>query len=206
MLATWCVLCVGGPAIVTANIAVELGFANGSKVIIREVIPHPSDHNGWQQISNKRIVQLLRPPICVFVEPTEKTTHSDEINYYKSNSRWFPIMTIKEKVKLPKELGTEKSFFRIQIPLTSAFALSDYRVQSQGLKTFIPDLKKPPTGKLRLENLYVILSRAIDWENMAILRPFEDSILQSQPDEALIAYDEYLQMRNEMTIVNLSSR
>jgi hypothetical protein len=201
MLATWCILCIGGPAIITANIAVELGLANGSKVIIREVVPHPLDDYGWQQAHNRRVVQLARPPICVFVEPTDYT-HRHQINYHKTHPGWFPVMTIKEKVKSPKEFGTEALFSRTQTPLTSAFALSDYRVQSQSLNLFIPDLKKPPTGKLHLENIYVILSRATSWDNMAILRPFEDSILQSQPDDSLIAYDEYLQTRNEMTKIN----
>lgn len=47
MLATWNVLCIGATALVTANVAVELNMANGSKVIIREVVPHPDDKEGW---------------------------------------------------------------------------------------------------------------------------------------------------------------
>ena len=38
-LATWNGLCIDAPALVTANIAVELGVANGREVIIREVTP-----------------------------------------------------------------------------------------------------------------------------------------------------------------------
>jgi hypothetical protein len=66
-LATWAVLCIEGPAVVAANIAVELGMANGTEVIIKAVVPHEDDEQGWQNI-RKPIVKLSRPPICVFVE------------------------------------------------------------------------------------------------------------------------------------------
>ena len=70
--------------------------------------------------------------------------------------------------------------------------MSDFRVQGSGLKKAIFDLKKPPSGRLLLQNIYVMLSRVSDWEDIAILRPFEDSVLQSQPDEELIEYEEIL--------------
>jgi hypothetical protein len=38
-----------------------------------------------------------------------------------------------------------------------------------------------------------MLSRISDWEGLAILRPFEDSVLQGVPDEKLAAYDEFLE-------------
>jgi hypothetical protein len=40
--------------------------------------------------------------------------------------------------------------------------------------------------------IYVTLSRVGDWEEMAILRPFEDSVLQTRPDEELLEYEEIL--------------
>ena len=53
MLATWAMLCVGAVVVMTTNIAVELRVANGTKVIIREVVPHPNDIHGWNQIQNQ---------------------------------------------------------------------------------------------------------------------------------------------------------
>src|SRR5271154_1651646 len=55
MLATWNILCIDAPAIVTANIAVEMNVANGSKVFIKEVIPHPEDHEGWSTIHSDQV-------------------------------------------------------------------------------------------------------------------------------------------------------
>ena len=129
MLATWAMLCVGAVAVATTNIAVELRVANGTKVTIREVVPHPNDIHGWNQIQNQ-VVRLSQPPICVFVELTEANEWSRE--FRQGKPRWFPVMRHTERVKLPKDSGTERSFLRTQIPLTSAFSLSDRRSQSSG--------------------------------------------------------------------------
>ena len=42
-LATWAVLSIESPTVVTANIAVELRIANGTQVTIKAVIRHPSE-------------------------------------------------------------------------------------------------------------------------------------------------------------------
>jgi hypothetical protein len=52
---------------VKTNTAVELGTANRTKGIIREVVPDPKDSVGWSRIENQ-VVKLTRPPICVMVE------------------------------------------------------------------------------------------------------------------------------------------
>ena len=82
MLATWNVLCINATAIVTANIAVEMNMANGSKAIIKEVVPHPEDHEGWRALHNNRVVPLSRPPVVVFVESAEPRHLS---NYHPHN-------------------------------------------------------------------------------------------------------------------------
>jgi hypothetical protein len=58
------VLCVDATTIVKTNTAVELGTANGTKGIIREVVPDPEDTLGWSRIPN----QVVKPPICIMVE------------------------------------------------------------------------------------------------------------------------------------------
>jgi hypothetical protein len=61
---------------------------------------------------------------------------------------------------------------------------TDIKVQEQGFRNkFIVDIRKPLTGRLGLENLYVILSRATYWENIAILRLFDVSIFASKENE-----------------------
>jgi hypothetical protein len=200
MLATWNVLCIGATALVTANVAVELNMANGSKVIIREVVPHPEDKEGWRRIQTDRLVRLSRPPIAVWVEstsgPSQKPLklHPGSLDH----TNWFPIMPMKQSITIPKEYGhavstrNKSTFDRIQIPLTCGFAMSDFRVQGNGLSKGIFDLKKPPSGRLLAANIYVMLSRVSNWEDLAILRPFEDSVLSSLADEELMEYEQYL--------------
>ena len=181
MLATWAMLCLGAVAVTTTNIAVELRVVNGTKVIIREVVPHPNDIHGWNQIQNQ-VVRLSQPPICVFVELTEANEWSREFRQEK-----------------PQLCGILRSFLRIQIPLTSAFSLSDHKVQDKGLRNSILDLHSPPTGSFKTENLYVMLSRTSNWEDVAILRPFDDRVFNAQPNEKLLRYDIYLEDQDRIT-------
>ena len=60
------------------------------------------------------------------------------------------------------------------------------------------DFKRPPSGRLLHQNIYVMLSRVGDWEDMAILRPFEDSVLQSRPDDELLEYEEILKYMDSL--------
>src|SRR5204862_6421066 len=95
MLATWNVLCIGAEAIVTFNIGVELNIAKGSKVIIKEIVPHPQDHQGWQEIQNNLVIKLSQPPITVFMEPI-CSSYPLAFNYHPLQSTWFPILPKKQ--------------------------------------------------------------------------------------------------------------
>lgn len=196
MLATWGMLCIGAVAIVTTNVAVELGIANGTEVVIREVVPHAEDIEGWRQMQNQ-VVRLSRPPICVFVKAKDGSNWPRE--FHQGKPQWFPIMTKMQKVQLLKDSGAGGTFTRTQIPLTHAFALLDHKVQGKGLPKSILDLQKPPSGHFTLENLYTMLSRTSEWEDMAILRPFNDDIFKTKPDERLVKYDVYLEQQNKRT-------
>ena len=81
--------------------------------------------------------------------------------------------------------------------------ISNIKVQGKGFnRNIILDFKKPPNGKLTLENIYVMVSRVTCWESLAILRPFDDSIFEMKPDEKLMRYDKYLEDMDNVTIMN----
>ena len=126
-LPTWNVLCVDAPTIVKTNTAVELGTANGTKGIIREVIPDPEDCVGWSRIENQ-VVKLTRPPICVMVElVNDKHLLPESIG---GRDGIFPMMPIRERFPCPKDFGGKsKHMWRIQQSLMSGFALSDHTVR-----------------------------------------------------------------------------
>jgi hypothetical protein len=58
---------------------------------------------------------------------------------------------------------------------------------------------------MSLQNLYVMLSRVTCWENLAILRPFDESIFDMKPDENLLKFDEYLENKDDNTMVECMS-
>jgi hypothetical protein len=127
-LAAWSIICMNGPARVTVNEAIPLGIANGSRVIVREVIPHPSDYRGWQQVHDRRrIIKLEQPLIMVFVERIEEYDNTIHVNYHPQNNKeWFSMFTVKARITTPDEFhSNDSSFYRTQTPLTPAFALSD---------------------------------------------------------------------------------
>jgi hypothetical protein len=79
-------------------------------------------------------------------------------------------------------------------------------VQGDGINMkVIVDLEKPPNGRMTLQNLYVMLSRVICWENLAILTPFDDSIFDMKPDENLLKFDEYLEEMDDNIAVECIS-
>lgn len=119
MLATWNILSINGPATVTANITVEPKVANGSRVIVKQVVPHPTDHHAWRQIEQWQIVKLLRPLICVWVELLNNVASKDAYVYHSQG--WFPIMTVKTKVKSAPGAVSSRMFSRIQTLLTPGF-------------------------------------------------------------------------------------
>jgi len=209
MLATWNILCIEGPAIITTNIAVELGFANGTRVTIKQVVPHPGDEKAWLAIDREQIIMLSQPPICVWVVPTNTENFfnpfKDHFNGDESRGNWFPILPVKSQVDLKSssKILSRTKFYRTQIPLTPGFAASDHRVQGMGLRNYIMDLKKPPSGRLGLQNIYVMLSRASSWDDFAILRPFEDKIFQTQLDPYLEKYNQEMIKRDESTRLKL---
>jgi len=50
-----------------------------------------------------------------------------------------------------------------------------------------------------------MVSRITCWEDLAILRPFDDSIFEMKPDENLLKFDEYLEEMDDNTAVESMS-
>ena len=80
----------------------------------------------------------------------------------------------------------KKAVHRRQLPITAAYAFTDYRSQGQTLPYVIIDIAKPPTRKSSLFNLYVALSRSSGRQTIRLLRDFDEQIFRSPPDEYLL--------------------
>src|SRR5262249_14422236 len=73
------------------------------------------------------------------------------------------------------------NFQRLQLPLTPAFAFTDYKCQGRTLQKAVVDLaeSKSSTG------LYVMLSRVQRLSDLLVLRPFNESLLDMKIPAAL---------------------
>ncbi|KAF8425817.1 hypothetical protein L210DRAFT_871327, partial [Boletus edulis BED1] len=81
---------------------------------------------------------------------------------------------------------------RRQLPLTPAYAFTDYRSQGQTLSCAIVGIGTPPSGTLAPFNIYVALSRCRGPEFIRLLRDFDEKLLMSHPSEYLRVEDERL--------------
>jgi ATP-dependent exoDNAse (exonuclease V) alpha subunit len=74
----------------------------------------------------------------------------------------------------------------MQIPMTTAYALTDYKAQGQTLLPVIINIEKSPTGNLNQFNIYVAISRGQSHEFIRILHAFDTSIFTCLPPIDLI--------------------
>ena len=95
--------------------------------------------------------------------------------------------------------GSKITVSRTQLPLTLAYAFTDYRAQGQTLEPVIVNIGPPPYGRLTPFNVYVALSRGTSRNNICLLRDFDISLLQQHPSEFLRLEDERLHNLNEVT-------
>lgn len=95
--------------------------------------------------------------------------------------------------------GTSKTVSRTQLPITPAYAFTDYRAQCQTIVPVIVDIGRPPTGGITPFDVYVALSRAKGRESIRLLRDFDEKLLQQHPSENLLVEDERLKKLDEDT-------
>jgi hypothetical protein len=77
----------------------------------------------------------------------------------------IPIAPVSKMFTINK--GDKKlSVRRRQLPLTLAYAFTDYRSQGQTLYPVLIDIGTPPFGRLTPFNIYIALSRGTSRENI----------------------------------------
>ena len=79
--------------------------------------------------------------------------------------------------KIPELSTRSVEIRRKQFPITPAQAFTAYKAQAKTLDKVIIDLSRPPTGSLDSAYAYVSLSRSKTLSGIAILREFNEQIL-----------------------------
>ena len=185
-------LAIGAPVMVTLNILTDLDVANGVRGRIEGVVL--DERERLIQTKDSHIASLQYPPRYVLVKLDR--TKAPALDGLPQNV--IPITPVKKTFVINRE-GTKVSVTRSQLPLTLAYAFTDYRSQGQTLQPVIIDIGPPPFGSLTPFNMYVALSRGTSRDHIRLLREFDHTLLQQHPSEFLRLEDERLQRLNEET-------
>jgi hypothetical protein len=185
-------LAIGAPVMVTMNILTDLDVANGVRGEIEDII---IDERDQQNITkNMHTIHLQYPPRYVLVKLVR--TKAPALHGLPQNV--LPIMPVTKTFTINDD-GVKVSVNRTQLPLTLAYAFTDYRSQGQTLEPVIVDIAPPPYGHLTPFNIYVALSRGTGRSNIRLLRDFDEKLLQQHPSEYLRLEDERLRRMNDLT-------
>lgn len=175
---------IGMEVMVTVNVETELDVANGARGVVVDIILDPredSDTTGAE-------VKLQYPPACVLVK-----LHKTKAKQLEGlEDRVLPIVPMEAKYDLPQLDNKTKRVTRRQLPITSAYAFTDYRSQGQTIKKVIVDIGRPPSGALTPFNVYVALSRSSGRDTIRLLRDFDEDLFKVVPCENLEAEDRRL--------------
>jgi hypothetical protein len=185
-------LAVGAPVMVTLNILTDLDVANGVRGEVEAIVLDERERGIVTE--DRHIVRLRYPPRYVLVRLDR--TKAPTLNGLAQNV--IPIVPVKKSFSINKD-GRKITVNRIQLPLTLAYAFTDYRSQGQTLQPVMIDIGRPPYGHLTPFNIYVALSRGTSRDNIRLLRDFDETLLQQHPSEFLRLEDERLQKLNDST-------
>ncbi len=92
-----------------------------------------------------------------------------------------------------------KTVHRKQLPITPAYAFTDYRAHGQTLECVVVDIGHVPSGYITPFNAYVALSRSSGRETIRLLRDFDDKIFTTLPCAKLAVEDEKLERLDKET-------
>ena len=185
-------LAIGASVMVTLNILTDLDVANGVRGIIEGIVL--DEREKIFATRNTHTIQLQYPPRYILVKLDR--TKAPPLEGLPQNV--IPIVPVTKTFTVNKD-GSKITVSRTQLPLTLAYAFTDYRAQGQTLEPVIVDIGPPPYGRLTPFNIYVALSRGTGRDNIRLLRNFDISLLQQHPSEFLRLEDERLHNLNEET-------
>jgi hypothetical protein len=181
------------------NILTDLDVANGVRGHVEGIVLDEREHLITR--NNSHSIHLRYPPRYVLVKLDR--TKAPVLDGLPENV--IPITPVRKTFTINRN-GERISVTRSQLPLTLAYAFTDYRSQGQTLQPILVDIGPPPYGYLTPFNIYVALSRGTGRDNIRLLRDFDHSLLQQHPSEFLRLEDDRLLKLNEITKKNWELR
>jgi hypothetical protein len=181
-------LAVGMRVMVTRNLDTDLDITNGARGTIVDVVveadePLTTDGNN--------VIHLRRPPAFLLVKLDKtRATRLEGLEHSV-----IPIEPLSKsfRISVQEEKTYTRTVMRKQLPITAAYACTDYRAQGQTIPAVVIDIASPPSGGLSLFNLYVALSRSRGRETIRLLRGFDERFFKVAQVAELTAEDERLE-------------
>ena len=185
-------LAIGIPVMVTFNVRTELDVANGVRGVIEAIMMDEREEQS--ALKENSTIHLQHPPRYVLM----KLHRTKQPPLEGLTQNVIPITPVTKSFSTNKD-GRKLTVNRTQLPLTAAYAFTDYRSQGQTLEPVIIDIGRPPQGHLTPFNIYVALSRGTGRSNIRLLRDFDETLMQQHPSEYLRLEDERLNKLNQST-------
>ena len=184
-------LSVGMKVMMTYNVQTELELANGAR---GEVVDIVLNANEPPIPSNAREATLSFPPTYVLVRfeiDGNKTGGLGDLTL-PGLERGIVRMVPRVFTQTLNFDGIKRSVKRDQLPLTPAYAFTDYRAQGQTIPRLLIDLGKPGSGAITPFNTCVACSRAQGRAGVRFVRDVDWAQFTSHPSEFLRNADERL--------------
>jgi ATP-dependent exoDNAse (exonuclease V) alpha subunit len=164
------------PVIITENVHTSLGLVNGKEGTTVGVIFDPTSE--IVPIA-KNVYLVSLPPIAVIIKLEAarfKPLRGLELGM-------VPIFRKSMKVFLGKAGKTQVQ--RVQVPLTPAYAITEYRSQGRTFENLVLDLETRRTTSRQKDfaSIYVSLSRAKSICGVSFLRPVMGKTMCAKPGE-----------------------
>ncbi|CAE6525212.1 unnamed protein product [Rhizoctonia solani] len=176
----------------TYNIETELDVSNGTRGTIVWIITQETNRSDK---NSGHCRELSRPPICVLVKlwktKIKKLGNLDE--------GVIPVVPIRTRFTLKLLNKTALTISRQQLPLTPAYAFTDYCSQGQTIPYIILDLATPLTRGLTPFNGCVTISWSCTTKTARLLRDFDDQLFTIAPNQHLVAEDRRLEELDRLT-------
>lgn len=184
-------LAVGMKVMVTFNVDTDIDIANGARGEVKEII---LDECESKFCMTTPIVELDYPPAYVLIKLNRTKVKTLE----RLEKGVLPLTPLQRNFRVIVN-GNEQVVTRKQLPLTPAYAFTDYRSQGQTISNAIIDIAMPPSGGLSPFNVYVALSRGHGRDNIRLLRDFDEKLLTTHPSEYLRIEDQRIMKHDRIT-------
>lgn len=176
-------LAIGMKVMVTKNLCLPAGIANGARGSICDIILDQREPS--MEETQQGVIQLYFPPAVVFFQP--ELTSLQHISFPGLAEDIIPIFPTEGSFYI----HSEKRFKikRRQLALTAAYAFTDIKSQGQTIEHVVVDLGRTTCFALNPFNAYVALSRSRGRDNIRLLRDFDEKLFTHPPSEDLLKED-----------------